>query len=70
MSDHFQSPSVRGHFLREPQVDGFYEARSSSAQYVVSDPCTGRCALVDSVLDYDEKSGATATCSADACFSS
>jgi hypothetical protein len=35
-------------------------------QYVISDPSTGRCALVDPVLDYDEKSGATATSSADA----
>ena len=35
-------------------------------QYVVSDPGTGRCALVDPVLDYDEKSGATASSSADA----
>lgn len=66
MSSHVQSPSIRGHFVREPQVNSFFDPYSCSVQYVVSDPCTGRCALVDPVLDYDEKSGATATSSADA----
>ena len=66
MNSHVQSPSVRDHFVREPQVDSFFDAYSCSVQYVVSDPCTGHCALVDPVLDYDEKSGATATSSADA----
>ena len=35
-------------------------------QYVVADPATRRCAVVDPVLDFDEKSGAVATRSADA----
>jgi len=30
------------------------------------DPATGKCAIIDPVLDYDEKSGATATHNADA----
>lgn len=54
------APSAR------PVVDGFFDARTFSVQYVVSDPATGRCAIIDPVLDYDEKSGATATHSADA----
>lgn len=66
MSSHLQSPSVRGHFAGAPRIDGFFDAHSCSVQYVVSDPSIGRCALVDPVLDYDEKSGATATSSADA----
>jgi glyoxylase-like metal-dependent hydrolase (beta-lactamase superfamily II) len=66
MSGHVQSPSVSDHFVRELQVDAFFDACSFSVQYVVSDPSTGRCALVDPVLDYDEKSGATATSLADA----
>jgi glyoxylase-like metal-dependent hydrolase (beta-lactamase superfamily II) len=49
-----------------PHVEAFYDERTCSVQYVVSDPATGRCALVDPVLDYDEKSGSTATASADA----
>ncbi|MBN9468716.1 MAG: TIGR01244 family phosphatase [Bosea sp.] len=50
---------------RSPQVKGFYEPRSGSVQYVVADPATARCAIIDPVLDFDEKSGATATVSAD-----
>ena len=47
-------------------VTGFYEPRTCSVQYVVADPATRRCAVVDPVLDYEEKSGSTATRSADA----
>jgi glyoxylase-like metal-dependent hydrolase (beta-lactamase superfamily II) len=47
-------------------VDAFFERRTCSIQYVVSDPITRRCALVDPVLDYEEKSGSVATGSADA----
>lgn len=50
----------------KPQVEAFFDKRTCSVQYVVSDPATGRCALVDPVLDYDEKSGSIATTSADA----
>lgn len=50
----------------KPQVEAFIDKRTCSVQYVVSDPATGRCALVDPVLDYDEKSGSIATTSADA----
>lgn len=50
----------------KPIVQGFFEPRSSSVQYVVACPSTGACAIVDPVLDFDEKSGATGTKSADA----
>ncbi|WP_168878961.1 bifunctional sulfur transferase/dioxygenase Blh [Rhizobium sp. P28RR-XV] len=49
-----------------PHVRGFYDARTGSIQYVVSDPATRTCAIIDPVLDFDEKSGATATLNADA----
>jgi glyoxylase-like metal-dependent hydrolase (beta-lactamase superfamily II) len=49
-----------------PEVTGFYEARTNSIQYGVTDPDTRGCAIVDPVLDYDEKSGSIATRSADA----
>ncbi|WP_425475781.1 MBL fold metallo-hydrolase [Mesorhizobium hunchu] len=49
----------------KPDVCAFYEKRSFSIQYVVSDPSTRKCAIIDPVLDFDEKSGATATRSAD-----
>lgn len=48
-----------------PEVTGFYDKRSGSIQYVVADSGTKKCALIDPVLDYDEKSGATATTHAD-----
>ncbi|QDG94610.1 TIGR01244 family phosphatase (plasmid) [Rhizobium sp. NIBRBAC000502774] len=51
---------------RKPHVKGFYDARTGSIQYVVSDPATKACAIIDPVLDFDEKSGATATVNADA----
>src|SRR3984885_1728470 len=49
-----------------PRVQGFFDPRTYSVQYVVSDPATDLCAIIDPVLDYDEKSGSTATTSADA----
>ena len=48
-----------------PEVTAFYEARTGSVQYVVADPATRQCAIIDPVLDYDEKSAATATIQAD-----
>jgi hypothetical protein len=45
--------------------DVIYERLTGSVQYVVSDPVTRRCAIIDPVLDFDEKSGVTATYSAD-----
>jgi hypothetical protein len=35
-------------------------------QYVVANPPSRRCVIIDPVLDFDEKPGATATTSADA----
>jgi glyoxylase-like metal-dependent hydrolase (beta-lactamase superfamily II) len=49
-----------------PLVIGLFDKRTFSIQYIVADPATQRCAIIDPVLDYDEKSGATATDSADA----
>ena len=51
--------------LIKPDVKAFYDSRTGSIQYVVSDPNTGRSAIIDPVLDFDEKSGTTATRSAD-----
>jgi glyoxylase-like metal-dependent hydrolase (beta-lactamase superfamily II) len=49
-----------------PVVKGFFDPRTWSIQYVASDPETRKCAVIDPVLDYDERSGATATIHADA----
>ena len=49
----------------KPDVAAFFDKRTFSIQYVVSDPATKRCAIIDPVFDYDEKSGQTATWNAD-----
>lgn len=45
----------------KPEVASFFDQRTFSVPYVVSNPITRQCAFIDSVLDVDEKSGATAT---------
>jgi len=47
------------------EIAGFFDPRTFSIQYVVADPASRACAIIDPVLDYDEKSGATATTNAD-----
>ena len=50
---------------QKPEVTGFFDPRTWSIQYVVADPAAKRCAIVDPVHDFDEKSGQTATLNAD-----
>jgi len=54
---------------KRPDVKGFFEKRTFSVQYVVSDPGSKKCAIIDPVLDFEEKSGSTATASVDAILS-
>jgi glyoxylase-like metal-dependent hydrolase (beta-lactamase superfamily II) len=49
-----------------PDVKGFFDAATNTVTYVVSDPETRSCAIVDSVLDFDYASGRTGTAAADA----
>lgn len=51
--------------MQTPNVTAFYDQRTGSVQYVVADPHTLDCAIIDPVLDYDEKSGQVATHHAD-----
>jgi glyoxylase-like metal-dependent hydrolase (beta-lactamase superfamily II) len=48
-----------------PDVKGFFHEPTNTVSYVVSDPATGACAVIDTVLDYDNAAGRTATQSAD-----
>ena len=48
-----------------PDVKAFFDEATFTITYVVSCPETRRCAVIDSVLDYDPKSGRTSTRSAD-----
>ena len=49
----------------KPEVTAFFDEPTNTVSYVVSDPSTDTCAVVDSVLDYDPNSGRTSTASAD-----
>lgn len=48
-----------------PDVTGFFDEATYTISYVVADPGTKRCAIVDSLLDFDQASGRTTTDSAD-----
>ena len=48
-----------------PQVQGFFDEATWTVTYVVHNGAGSACAIVDSVLDYDPKSGRTRTASAD-----
>lgn len=49
----------------KPHVEGFFDPETHTVSYLVLDEATRQCALIDSVLDYDPKSGRTTTTSAD-----
>ncbi len=49
----------------QPKVDAFFDPATFTYSYVVSDPTTKHCAIIDSVLDYDPASGRTSFASAD-----
>lgn len=48
-----------------PMVTGFYHEDTSSIAYVVADPATRRCAIIDPVLDFDRTCRGTHTTFAD-----
>ena len=46
-------------------VESFFDPATFTFSHIVWDQATAQCALIDSVLDYDPKSGRTSTASAD-----
>ncbi|HZR71010.1 MAG TPA: MBL fold metallo-hydrolase [Burkholderiales bacterium] len=48
-----------------PDIEAFFDPVTATMSYVVYDAPGGRAAVVDSVLDFDPKSGRTSTASAD-----
>ncbi|PLW67634.1 MBL fold metallo-hydrolase [Pseudohalioglobus lutimaris] len=48
-----------------PEVTGFFDETTNTISYVLADPETKRCAIIDSVWDYDPDSGRTDTSSVD-----
>ncbi len=49
----------------KPDVKAFFDTATFTVSYVVKDPGSSACAIVDSVLDFDYSSGRTDTKSAD-----
>ncbi|MCB2113396.1 MAG: MBL fold metallo-hydrolase [Parvularculaceae bacterium] len=50
----------------KPEVKTFFDEETFTACHIVSDPATGKAAIIDSVLDFDPASGRTSTASAEA----
>ena len=51
--------------MNKPEVRAFFDEATFTVTYVVSDPATGRAAIIDSVLDFEPASGRTSTTAAD-----
>lgn len=52
--------------MQHPEVTGFFDEATNTITYLVKDPGSDACAIIDSVLDFDYASGRTDTRSADA----
>jgi glyoxylase-like metal-dependent hydrolase (beta-lactamase superfamily II) len=50
----------------KPTIKAFFDTATNTVTYVVSDPSSGACVIIDPVLDFDHASGRTSTTSADA----
>jgi len=53
------------HTIIQPEVTVFFEEATNTVTSVVRDPHSNRCAIIDSVLDFDYASGRMSTTSAD-----
>lgn len=50
----------------KPEISSFFDLATNTVSYIVKDPTSAACAIIDSVLDFDYASGSTDTKSADA----
>jgi len=51
--------------MQSPEITALFDEATNTVSYIVADPATKTAAVVDSVLDFDPKSGRTSTASAD-----
>ena len=49
----------------QPIVKAFFDSATNTVSYFVRDPSGSACAIIDSVLDYNQAAGRTDTTSAD-----
>lgn len=45
--------------MTAPDVSAFFDEVTKTVSYVVTDPVTRSCAVIDSLLDYEHASGRT-----------
>ena len=57
---------LQHHPREDALVHSLYDRKTGSFQYVIADPASRRAAIIDPVLDFDEKAGHVATTNADA----
>jgi glyoxylase-like metal-dependent hydrolase (beta-lactamase superfamily II) len=50
---------------QQPDVTGFFDADTNTISYVVKDPASAHCAIIDAVMDFDYAAGHIGTASAD-----
>ena len=48
-----------------PEVHSFFDEATNAACYIVKDPTSNNCAIIDSILDFDQAAGRTHTTHAD-----
>lgn len=51
--------------MKTPAIQSFFDSETFTVTHVLSDPATRRAAIIDSVLDFDYKSGRTSHINAD-----
>lgn len=49
-----------------PEVQGFFDSQTNTISYVVTDPATKKCAIIDSVMDFEPHGGSVSFESANA----
>ncbi len=65
MASLYNGRILTGALLMSPTVKAFFDMATNTVSYVVRDPQGTACAVIDSVLDFDQPSGRTDTASAD-----
>ena len=50
----------------EPVIRPFFDEPTNTVTYLVSDPASGKAAVIDAVLDYDHRTGKASVHTADA----
>lgn len=58
-------PAIKDHPFDKPSIEAFFDEATNTVSYVLYDPETKDAAVIDTLLDFDNKSGSIKTTSAD-----